>query len=225
LLKEIFKHLNFTSNNDDMAEKFTDLLGQEYKAEVLKFLKDNPDDFFSINEIAEKTSGSNPSVKKFLEELSDIGLVKFRKKAGSYLVEYDRSSRYDNAVEVMLGVEIRDMRRQAERFAYDLFNHTDEEFQNKLFSVVLYGSVARGTANSNSDIDVLILANNTEDKDTVMDKALEVAKKRSNSENEIVPMVETTEEFHENWHSSTRFESNVEREGKILEGKNWEEIL
>lgn len=208
-----------------MAEKFTDLLGKDYKAEVLKFLKDNPDDFFSINEITQKTSGSNPSVKKFLEELSDIGLVKFRKKAGSYLVEYNRSSRYDDAVESILGVEIRDMRRQAERFAYDLFNHTDEEFQSKLFSVVLYGSVARGTADSNSDIDVLILVNKTEDKDNVMNKALEIAKKRSDSDNEIVPMVETTEEFYDNWHSSTRFETNVEREGKILEGKNWGELL
>jgi predicted nucleotidyltransferase/biotin operon repressor len=208
-----------------MAEKFTDLLGQEYKAEVLKFLKDNPDDFFSINEIAEKTSGSNPSVKKFLEELSDIGLVKFRKKAGSYLVEYDPSSRYDDAVEAVFGVEIRDMRRKAERFAYDLFNHTDEDFQEKLFSIVLYGSVARGTADSNSDIDILILVNKTEDKDAVMDKALEVAKKRSDSDNEIVPMVETTQEFHDNFHKATRFETNVEREGKILEGEKFRKFL
>lgn len=208
-----------------MAEKFTDLLGQEYKAEVLKFLKDNPDDFFSINEIAEKTSGSNPSVKKFLEELSDLGVVKFRKKAGSYLIEYNQNSKYDDAVEAVFGVEIRDMRRQAESFAYELFNHTDEEFQDKLFSVVLYGSVARGTADSNSDIDVLILVNKTEDKDAVMDKALEVAKKRSDPDNEIVPMVETTEEFHDNFHKSTRFETNVEREGKILEGEKFREFL
>lgn len=208
-----------------MVEKFVDLLGKGYKAEVLKFLKDNPDDFFSINEIAEKTSGSNPSVKSFLQDLSDLGLVKFRKKAGSYLVEYNPDSRYDNVVEAIFGAEIEDMRKQAERFAYDLFNHTDEEFQEKLFSIVLYGSVARGTADANSDIDILVLVDDTADKDNVMDKALEVAKKRSDSENEVVPMVETTQEFQDNFDQANRFETNIIREGKILVGEKWGEIL
>ena len=206
-----------------MAEKFTDLLGQEYKAEVLKFLKDNPDDFFSINEIAEKTSGSNPSVKKFLEELSDIGLVKFRKKAGSYLVEYNPESRYDEAVQSIFKVEIDDLWHKARMYAYILFS--DEDIGKYIDSVILYGSVARGTADSNSDIDILILYNDEPHSEEIMEKALEKGKKKSDEEIEIVPMIEATSEFRESWEESNRFEHNIFRDGEILEGKDWDDIL
>ena len=207
-----------------MAEKFTDLLGREYKGEVLKFLKDNPDDFFSINEIAEKTSGSNPSVKKFLEELSDIGLVKFRKKGGSYLIEYNPDSRYDEAVKSIFKVEIDELWRKASMYGYLLRN--DDQISEHIESVVLYGSVARGTADSNSDIDILILTDGKIDENEVMETALKISKEESDEEIEIVPMVETIEEFRDNWsHGTNRFEANVVRDGEILKGKDWDDIL
>lgn len=206
-----------------MAEKFTDLLGREYKGEVLRFLKDNPDDFFSINEIAEKTSGSNPSVKKFLEELSDIGLIKFRKKAGSYLVEYNPDSRYDEAVQSIFKVEIDELWRKARMYAYILFS--DEELGEFIDSIVLYGSVARGTADSNSDIDILILYNDEPHSEEIMEKALEKGKEESDEEIEIVPMIESTPKFRESWQGANRFEHNVVRDGEILKGKDWDDIL
>ena len=206
-----------------MAEKFTDLLGQEYKAEVLKFLKDNPDDFFSINEIAGKTSGSNPSVKGFLEDLSNIGLVKFRKKGSSYLVEYNPDSRYDEAVKSIFKVEIDKLWKKARMYAYVLFS--DEEVGEFIDSVILYGSVARGTADSNSDIDILILYNDEPHSEEIREKALKKGKEKSDEEIEIVPMIESTPEFRENWQGSNRFEHNVVRDGEILKGKDWDDIL
>lgn len=206
-----------------MAEKFADLLGKEYKAEVLKFLKDNPDDFFSINEITEKTSGTNPSVKKFLEELSDIGLVKFRKKAGSYLVEYNQNSKYDRAIKEMLRAEIRDLVHQADWYAKTIFD--DQDIGGDVVSIILYGSVARGTADSNSDIDILILVKNNVDEERIMDRSLEIARKRSNEQTEIVPIVEKMGEFKENLHSTNRFESSVFDDGEVLKGKELGEFV
>ncbi|MBC5793264.1 MAG: nucleotidyltransferase domain-containing protein [Nanohaloarchaea archaeon] len=206
-----------------MAEKFADLLGGEYKREVLKLLKDNPGDFFSINEIAEKTSGSNPSVKKFLEELSDLGLVKFRKKAGSYLIEYNPHSRYDDAVREMLKGDISDLWEKGVLFAIGLFeNSTHKE---EIESIVLFGSVARGTADSNSDIDILVLIKDGKDKEKVKSKALDLAKKHSGEETEIVPVVETVSEFERNLKSKDRFESGVIRDGKALRGKELEDLF
>ncbi len=206
-----------------MAEKFTDLLGQEYKGEVLKFLKDNPDDFFSINEIAKKTSGSNPSVKGFLEDLSDLGIVKFRKKAGSYLIEYNQNSKYDNALKEMLKAELRDSIYQARWYADSVFS--DEEVGESIESVVLYGSVARGTADTNSDIDILILVKDHGDEDKIMDRSLEIARKMSDENTEIVPLVEKISEFQDNFHSTNRFESMVFDDGEILEGKQLGEFV
>lgn len=206
-----------------MAEKFTELLGQDYKAEVLKFLKDNPDDFFSINEITEKTSGSNPSVKGFLEDLSDLGVVKFRKKAGSYLVEYNQNSKYDKAIKEMLRAELRDLVHQAGWYAKSVFD--DEEIGENIESVALYGSVARGTADSNSDIDILILVKDESDEEKIMERSLELARKRSDEQTEIVPMVEKIGEFQENFHSTNRFESSVFDDGEVLKGKELGEFV
>lgn len=206
-----------------MAEKFTDLLGQEYKAEVLKFLKDNPDDFFSINEIAKKTSGSNPSVKGFLEDLSDLGVVKFRKKAGSYLVEYNQNSNYDNAIKEMFKAELRDLIHQARWYGKSVFS--DEGIGENIESVVLYGSVARGTADSNSDIDILILVKDQSEEEKIMHRSLELARKKSNEQTEIVPMVEKISEFQDNFHSTNRFESSVFDDGEVLEGKELGEFV
>lgn len=206
-----------------MAEKLVDLLGQEYKSEALKFLKDNPDDFFSINEITENTSGSNPSVKGFLEDLSDLGVVKFRKKAGSYLVEYNQNSKYDKAIKELLRADLRDLIHQAEWYARSVFD--DDEIGDDIMSIVLYGSVARGTADSNSDIDILILVKNQSDEEKIMERSLELARKRSDEQTEIVPMVEKMGEFKENFHSTNRFESSVFDDGKVLEGKKLGEFV
>lgn len=206
-----------------MAEKFADLLGGDYKREVLKLLKDNPGDFFTINEIAEKTSGSNPSVKKFLEELSDLGIVKFRKKPGSYLIEYNPHSRYDDAVREMLKGDISDLWEKAVLFAIGLFE--GNKYQDKIESVVLFGSVARGTADSNSDIDILVLIEDEKAKEKVKSQALNLAKKNSDTETEIVPVVESLSEFEENLKSKDRFESSVIRDGKALRGKELEDLF
>ncbi len=206
-----------------MVDKFTDLLGREYKGEVLRFLKDNQDDFFSINEIAGKTSGSNPSVKNFLEDLSDLGLIKFRKKAGSYLVEYNQDSRYDEAVKSILKVEIKELRQEASKYAFRLFS--DEDIGDNIESVVLYGSVARGTADANSDIDLLILVKDTADSEHVRERALEISREKSGEEIEIVPVVQSIQEFREGFTRANRFENNVVRDGEVLRGKNFDDLL
>lgn len=206
-----------------MAEKFTDLLGRKYKGDVLRFLKDNQDDFFSINEIAKQTSGTNPSVKSFLEDLSDLGLIKFRKKAGSYFVEYNQDSRYDEAVKSMLKVEIKELRDEASTYALKLVS--DDGIGDKIESVVLYGSVARGTADANSDIDVLILVNDEANTERVMERALAIGREQSDEQTEIVPMVQSIREFSKGFGNANRFENNVVRDGEILGGESFDAFL
>jgi len=203
-----------------MAERFVDLLGKKYKGEVLAFLKENQGDLFSINEIAGQTSGSNPSVKKFLQELADLGIVKFRKKPNSYLVEYNVHSRYDDAIREMLKADISDLWEEAVLFADGLM----KDYSDQIDSVILFGSVARGTADSNSDIDILVLipdkVTKSELKPKIMDRA-----RNSESGADIVPIVEYTSDFKENYMSHDRFSSSVVRDGKALNGMSIEDII
>jgi DNA-binding HxlR family transcriptional regulator len=203
-----------------MTERFVDLLGDKYKGEVLEFLKENQGDLFSINEITGHTSGSNPSVKKFLQELADLGIVKFRKKPNSYLVEYNVHSRYDDVIREMLKADISDLWEDAVHFAQSLMNDYSEQIE----SVILFDSVARGTADSNSDIDILVLipdkVTKSELKPKIMDRA-----RNTESEAEIVPIIQYTSGFRENYVSDDRFSRSVVRDGKALNGMSIEDII
>lgn len=202
-----------------MAERFVDLLGKEYRGQVLKFLRDNPDDMFTINEIAENVDGSYPAVRDLLRDLEDLDLVKIRKKGGSYLVEFNEDSRYFHAVDAIFRVEVSPLFRAADNFVHEIIDL--DEMDEKIISACLFGSVARGTADSNSDIDIFFMVE--DDVDTTYLKNQIVNKASNNIEHEIVPVVEKESEFLENYSEGKRFEKNVVRDSELLYGDSLRE--
>ncbi|WEL23329.1 nucleotidyltransferase domain-containing protein [Candidatus Nanohalovita haloferacivicina] len=197
-----------------MAERFVDLLGKEYRGQVLEFLRDRPDQMFTINEVAESVDGSYPAVRDFIRELEDLDLVRIRKKGSSYLVEFNQDSRYFHAVDAIFQVEVTPLFKEADSFVHELMD--SDEMEEKIVSVVLFGSVARGTADSNSDIDILFVVEDGVDTDYVKNQIIN--KSRSKSDKEIVPVVETESEFTENYENKKRFEQNVVRDSEVLWG-------
>lgn len=190
-----------------------DLLGKEYRGQVLRFLRDRPDQMFTINEIAESVDGSYPAVRDFLRELEDLDLVKIRKKGSSYLVEFNPESRYFHAVDAIFQVEVSPLFMEADDFVHDIME--SDELEEDTVSVVLFGSVARGTADSNSDIDLLFVVEDGVDTDYFKNLVIQKAKGR---DHEIVPVVESESEFVENYENQKRFEENVVRDSKVLYG-------
>jgi predicted nucleotidyltransferase len=201
-----------------MAEKFVDLLGKEYRGQVLRFLRDRPDQMFTINEIAESVEGSYPAIRDFLRELEDLNLVKIRKKGGSYLVEFNPESRYFHAVDAIFQVEVDPLLMEADEFVHDIMDA--DGLEEKTVSVVLFGSVARGTADANSDIDLLFVVEDGVDTDYFKNLILQKAKGR---DHEIVPVVEAESEFLENHGKEKRFEQNIVRDSKVLYGDSLRE--
>ena len=195
-----------------------DLLGKEYRGQVLRFLRDRPDQMFTINEIAESVEGSYPAIRDFLRELEDLNLVKIRKKGGSYLVEFNPESRYFHAVDAIFQVEVDPLLMEADEFVHDIMDA--DGLEEKTVSVVLFGSVARGTADANSDIDLLFVVEDGVDTDYFKNLILQKAKGR---DHEIVPVVEAESEFLENHGKEKRFEQNIVRDSKVLYGDSLRE--
>lgn len=195
-----------------------DLLGKEYRGQVLRFLRDRPDQMFTINEIAESVDGSYPAVRDFLRELEDLDLVRIRKKGGSYLVEFNIDSRYFHAVDAIFQVEVDPLFDEADEFVHELMDSDDLE--GKTVSVVLFGSVARGTADSNSDIDLLFVVEDGVDTDYFKNLVLQRAE---GGNNDIVPVVESESEFLRNYENQKRFEQNIVRDSKVLYGDSLRE--
>jgi len=195
-----------------------DLLGKEYRGQVLEFLRDSPDQMFTINEIAEKVDGSYPAVRDFIRELEDLDLVRIRRKGGSYLVEFNPNSRYFDVVDAIFQSEVSPLFQEAEEFVHDLMEL--DELEEKTLSVVLFGSVARGTADANSDIDVFFLVEDGVDTDYFKNLVIQKARNR---DYELVPVVEAVNEFLENYREGKRFEENLVRDSELLYGDSLRE--
>lgn len=197
-------------------DKLLNVLTSDYKEEVLKELLDNPGYTYTVNEIAKEVSGSYNSVKNFLRELERFDIVSFQKKGGTYLLQYNLDSRYHKIIKSLFVAENKPLKEAAEKYAENLMK---EEFSEKISSIILFGSVARGTADVNSDIDILILVEDQEDVEPIKSKARNHSERKMKISNELVPVVETVEEYNENLENEERFEKNVSKDGIVLEGE------
>ena len=196
-------------------KSFADLFISEYKKEVLEQLLDNPEYSFTVNEMTNRVPASYNTVRNFLRDLERFEMVSFRSKGGTYLVEYDQSSGYHDLIKSLLKADQNRLKEEAERYAEKLC--ADSFLEDSVQSVVLFGSVARGTAGPGSDIDVLVLVSSDQDVDHALSEARRAARD-TRSNHEIVPVVETVEEFRRNLADENRFESNIQKDGIVLRG-------
>lgn len=94
-------------------------------------------------------------------------------------------------------------------------------FGDKLRQIILYGSQARGDANQNSDIDIMVLVemSDMEIKEK-MDELVELSFEFDMNYNVVVsPIVNNVENFIK-WVKVVPFYKNVQKEGVILSGRN-----
>lgn len=187
---------------------------KDYEREVLEELLDNPDYGFTVKELADSVSGSYNSVKNFLEKLNDFGIVRFTSKGNYRIVEYDVENDYHEVLKSIFTVEKSERMRAAEDYAEEIYEMNREE----IVSVVVFGSVARGTADKGSDVDILIITENKEDVDRIKSEAIKLRDRKSFSK--VVPVTESLEEFRDAIAHESRFEKNVYRDGKVLAGES-----
>lgn len=192
--------------------KFLGILTTVYKREVLKELLDNPEYSFTVNEITKEVSGSYNSVKNFLRDLEDFNIARFNKKGNTYLVKYNQGSRYHEVIKDLFRADRQPLEDAAKKFASKLY----EENSSSIRSIILFGSVARGTAEADSDIDILVI---TEEENAGIDEnARKYGERYIDIENELVPLTETIEDFREKLEKGERFEENVAKDGVVLKG-------
>ena len=83
-------------------------------------------------------------------------------------------------------------------------------YGNKLRTVVLYGSVARGTQADDSDIDIMILIDGNDDK--LSDVSTEFSLKYL----KVLSIMDISYQEYEDWKNISPFYKNVSKEGVIL---------
>ncbi len=90
-------------------------------------------------------------------------------------------------------------------------------YGDKLKTVVLYGSVARGTQSVDSDIDILILIDGNNDELRQYDEQLnDVSTDFSLKYLKVLSVVDISYQEYEDWRDLSPFYKNVSEEGIIL---------
>ncbi len=215
-----------SENNDRSGQNFSEVLMADWKLEVMKELVERPSYGFTIKKLSERVSGSYGSVRSFVHDLNDWDVVDMEKKGNSLVIKYNEENSYAGLIKNLLRTQSETLEKQAKQYAKRL-----KKEDNLIASIIMYGSVARGTAEKDSDIDLLILV---EDKITEIKgenwKEFMEEQIRDIEKNQIpdhitrnaifVPLIETVSEFEENLKKGRKFEQNVEKDGIVLEGEN-----
>lgn len=193
---------------------FASMVFKSYEKEALEELLDNPDYGFTVKELSDSVSGSYNSVKNFLEKLNEFGIVRFTSKGNYRIVEYDAENDYHEVLKSIFTVEKSERMRVAEDYAEKFYEMNREE----VVSVAVFGSVAKGTADKGSDIDIIIITENKVDTKRIKNEATKLRDRKSFSK--VVPVTESLEEFRDAIARESRFEKNVYRDGKVLAGES-----
>lgn len=138
-----------------------DLLSSRTKAKIVQFLLTH-EASMSEREIASILEVSHMSVNRIMRELADMNFVHFVTAGKAHLWRVNRKSyAFTILSEVIKGSDIRDSFEELKR---TILKHLPKTLIRK---VVLFGSIARGSEQANSDIDVFILVKDMQSKEKI----------------------------------------------------------
>ena len=90
-------------------------------------------------------------------------------------------------------------------------------YGNKLKAVILYGSVARGTATEESDIDIMVLVDGTaQELRTFEDQLSDVSTDISIKYFKVFSIIDISYQEYMRWMNTSPFYKNVSQEGVVL---------
>ncbi len=88
-------------------------------------------------------------------------------------------------------------------------------FHDRLISIILYGSVARGTETDDSDVDIAIILKNAKSQ-PIQDKLIDFALDLDLKYDKVFSIIDIDHDEYTKWEDILPFYKNVKRDGVIL---------
>lgn len=179
------------------------------RLKIFKNLLDRPNRDWNITDISEASGVSQPTTTRIVREMEDEKIISTRKKGNMKFVELEKRRHVKELVNVF-NEEHRPMRETAVDFVKEL-----EEDIPEVKKCLLFGSVARGTADLESDIDILVLVEeeNQEIKNRIMLKAERVEEETGYPLSTTIMGLET---YGMHLKEGSQFSESVERDKEVL---------
>jgi predicted nucleotidyltransferase len=144
-----------------------ELFSHRATADILTVLADNPYTGFGIRELSRATEYTHRSVSQAVTDLEAVDFVTTEQEGPKKLVQINRA-RLDKPDDHVLTIPQAEFHRPVRDLVTELQNHL-----SGIRGIILFGSVARGEADRQSDIDCFVLV--SENQATGQQTAHEVA--------------------------------------------------
>jgi predicted nucleotidyltransferase len=195
-----------------------DLLGQKSKVTILRVLYRGTE--LTGREIARKADLSPRSAQQSLQELYTTGIVHKKAVGASYLFSLNRTHYLvENILSPLFESE--------QGIIAAMIKELRKTLPNKgIVSIIMFGSVVRGESKHGSDLDVMILLEDSLDVKRItagiQDKGREFLAKFGMM---FSPYVISHHDFISRFDKKDKLIQNVIKEGRVIFGKYFEEIL
>lgn len=181
----------------------------ERRKAVLECLVDRPNHDWSVSELAREAGVSQPTVSRIITELADEHIVETTQKGNMKQVQIVREDYVSDV-----------LRALSDKYEYLL--DAAQQFADAVAKIeaveqcLLFGSVARGTADFESDVDVLVLVTDESVREKILLKAETISERTGFH---ISPTILLKDMYEEHKADGTQFAQSVERDNVILYDK------
>lgn len=192
------------------------ILGKKNNIKVLRHLAMHKDWQFNITELARDISINKGILSRLIENLENENLIKITRKGKIKLFSINKDNLFIKDIIISL------FEKEAD-FPKNILENLVKKLRDKVESIILYGSFAKGTAKLSSDIDVLIIVNKKENN---LEKEIEVFKKDF-LKKDLVLRVDIIDilELKNLYKTQEPFIKSVIKNHKLLSGKNIMELI
>lgn len=175
------------------------------RIKVLKQLLDS--DGRNISELSEASEVPQPTVSRIIEELKEESVVSVSRRGNMKIVKLKKREFVKNLVNSLSGKE--ELEEAAEKFVEQV-----KEF-SEVKAGIVFGSVARGTADLESDVDILVLVEkeNEEIRDRIMINADKISEETGF---QISPTIMSVETFEEHKKTKSQFYNSIKDDMETL---------
>lgn len=198
------------------------ILNNETKVKILRFLC-NKEVELSGRQIAEEVKVSPATCHKSLQELNNEQVLLLRSKGKTHLYRLNKGN-------IIISDLFKPLFEKESKIPDEMYkiiiNSILPTLKNNIVSMAVFGSKVKGKERPTSDIDLLVVVKNPEDKREVEENFENVNEKIIyRFGNTISTYIQTIDEFKLKYKNNLSLIINILKSHKLLYGKHLEELL
>ncbi len=199
-------------------EFLNEILGHQSKLEALRCLFSEERELTG-REIARRTGLSHPIIHKALRKLEKEGIVKRNVTPPNYQFQLNKGHWVVDEILSPL------FEKESGWLDY-LFRFITQRTPKSVVSVILFGSIVKGTTTPKSDIDILVLVVKPGEKEPVREHFFNLGRKVYLSfQRPLAPIILSVDEFRNQYKSGRKFAKEISYTGRVIYGRLLTEIL